>query len=60
MIINYDLVNKEDKSEEKSTTFTAMLKTHDLVKANPKDSVDVLPPIACHGGTQDSCSGFDE
>jgi hypothetical protein len=20
--------------------------------------VDVLPPIACHGGTRDSCSGF--
>jgi hypothetical protein len=21
-------------------------------------AIDVLPPIACHGGTQDSCSGF--
>jgi hypothetical protein len=20
--------------------------------------VDILPPIACHGGTRDSCSGF--
>jgi hypothetical protein len=23
-------------------------------------AVDVLPPIACHGGTRDSCSGFGE
>jgi hypothetical protein len=22
-------------------------------------TIDVLPPIACHGGTRDSCSGFD-